>query len=80
MALSQAVAGLEKLIGHDTNAVTEQDITNPARDRAKYADPSGEMMKALVWEGKNTVAVRKYYPQISTTSGKPRIKLLIKIR
>lgn len=59
MALSQAAAYLEKAIGHDTNSTTEQDITNPARDRAKYADPSGETMKALVWLGKNTVKVRK---------------------
>jgi hypothetical protein len=55
MALSQAAYVVEKLIGHRDNAITEQDITNPGQDRAKYADPSGEMMKALVWEGKNTV-------------------------
>ncbi|TVY78147.1 Zinc-type alcohol dehydrogenase-like protein [Lachnellula suecica] len=59
MALSQAAAFVEqKILGHDTNATTEQDITNPGRDRAKYADPSGETMKALVWMGKNTVEVR----------------------
>ncbi|EKD21661.1 uncharacterized protein L3040_004884 [Drepanopeziza brunnea f. sp. 'multigermtubi'] len=57
MALSQAAALVERVIGHDTNATTAQDISNPARDRAKYADPSGEMMKALVWRGKNTVKV-----------------------
>ena len=60
MALSQAAAFVEqKILGHGDNATTEQDITNPGRDRAKYADPSGEMMKALVWMGKNTVEVRK---------------------
>lgn len=59
MALSQAAALVERIIGHDTNAVTEQDVTNPARDRAKYADPSGETMKALCWMGKNTVKIRK---------------------
>jgi len=59
MALSQAAAVVEKILGHDNNATTEQDITNPGRDRAKYADPSGETMKALVWMGKNTVQVRK---------------------
>jgi hypothetical protein len=59
MALSQAAALVEKAIGHDSNATTAQDITNPARDRAKYADPSGEKMKALVWMGKNKVEVRK---------------------
>jgi hypothetical protein len=59
MALSQTAAVVEKILGHDTNATTEQDISNPGRDRAKYADPSGETMKALVWMGKNTVQVRK---------------------
>jgi len=53
--LSQAAALVERVIGHGDNAVTEQDITNPARDRSKYADPSGETMKALLWMGKNTV-------------------------
>jgi hypothetical protein len=59
MALSQAAAYLEKTIGHGNNATTEQDITNPGRDRAKYADPSGKTMKALCWMGKNTPQLRK---------------------
>jgi len=55
---------MEKAIGHDNNATTEQDITNPGRDRAKYADPSGETMKALVWNGKNSVKMGKFsWPQ-----------------
>ncbi|RAL61192.1 hypothetical protein DID88_010271 [Monilinia fructigena] len=58
MALSQAAALLEKIVGHDINAITEQDVTNPARDRQKYADPSGETMKALCWMGKNTVQIQ----------------------
>lgn len=57
MALSQAASLVERVLGHDTNATTEQDITNPGRDRAKYADPSGETMKALCWMGKNDVKV-----------------------
>jgi len=57
MSLSQAAAKVEKVLGHSDNAVTEQDITNPARDRSKYADPSGETMKALLWMGKNSVEV-----------------------
>jgi hypothetical protein len=60
MALSQSAALAEKVIGHGSNATTEQDVTNPGRDRAKYADPSGEKMKALVWMGKNKVEVRMY--------------------
>lgn len=58
MAMSQVAALAEKALGHRDNAIIEQDITNPARDRAKYADPSGETMKALVWTGKNTVEIR----------------------
>jgi len=53
---------VEKLLGHG-DATTEQDISNPGIDRQKYADPSGEMMKALVWLGKNTVEVRTYMAQ-----------------
>jgi len=59
MALSQAVGALEKAIGHGDNSITAQDASNPAVDRAKYADPSGETMKALVWKGKNTVKVEE---------------------
>ncbi|EME46109.1 hypothetical protein DOTSEDRAFT_70193 [Dothistroma septosporum NZE10] len=55
MALSQAAAKAEQYIGHDDNATTEQNLTNPDRDRKKYADPSGEKMQALAWMGKNTV-------------------------
>ena len=62
MALSQAAAVLEKVIGHGGNATTEQDITNPGRDRAKYADPSGEMMQALCWMGKNNAQVCAFNP------------------
>ena len=43
-------------MGHGDNAITEQDMTNPARDRAKYGDES-ETMKALAWMGKNEVQV-----------------------
>ncbi|KAI9744415.1 MAG: hypothetical protein M1818_001944 [Claussenomyces sp. TS43310] len=59
MALSQAAGYVEKLVGHQDNAIIEQDITNPALDRAKYADPSGETMQALVWNGKNSVKVQE---------------------
>ncbi len=40
MAMSQAAALLEKVIGHGNNAQTEQDITNPARDRARFGHPT----------------------------------------
>lgn len=55
-AVSQAAALAEKAIGHGDNALTAQDVTNPGRDRGKYGDPN-ETMKALVWQGKNTVEV-----------------------
>lgn len=61
MALTQAAALAEKALGHRDNAITEQDITNPGRDRKKYADPSGKTMKALCWMGKNNVKVCEYY-------------------
>ena len=57
MATSQAAYAAEKAVGHGDNAATAQDATNPANDRQKYADPSGETMKALIWNGKNSVEV-----------------------
>lgn len=56
MAVSQLAAKAEQAIGHGDNAVTAQDITNPARDRNAYGDTS-ETMKALAWMGKNKVEV-----------------------
>lgn len=57
MALSQAANLVEKGLGHTGDATTEQNLSNPDRDVSKYADPSGEKMKALVWNGKNDVKV-----------------------
>lgn len=56
MAMTQAAALAEKAIGHGDNSITEQDVTNPARNREKYGDPS-ETMKALAWMGKNDVQI-----------------------
>lgn len=61
--MAQAANLVEKALGHGDNAVTEQNMTNPARNREKYADPSGEKMKALVWMGKNSVEVGQYNPE-----------------
>lgn len=69
MATSQMASLLEKAIGHGDNATTEQDVTNPARDRQKYGDPSGENMKALVWMGKGAVKVGLYNPSITFRYG-----------
>lgn len=63
--LSQAAAKAEQAIGHGDNAVTEQDVTNPARNREKYGDPT-ETMKALAWQGKNSVQVSKYTQSTSS--------------
>ena len=49
----------EAILGHDNQGrATQTDISNPDRDGGKYADPSGEKMKALMWMGKNDVRVR----------------------
>ena len=50
---------MEQLLGHGDNATTEQDISNPANDRARYGDPNINM-KALCWMGKNKVEVGTY--------------------
>ena len=61
MAMSQGANLVEKAMGHGDNAVTEQNMTNPARDREKYGDPT-EKMKALAWMGKNDVQMGLYHP------------------
>ena len=58
MALAQAASVAEKIIGHGDNATITQDVTNPARDRARYGHPT-ETMQALTWQGKNTVKVQE---------------------
>jgi hypothetical protein len=52
MAMSQAAFKVEQAIGHDDNATTVQDVTNP--DIAPNAAGEGTM-KALAWMGKNKV-------------------------
>jgi len=53
MAASQAAYAAEKAIGHDGSAILQQDIANYQGDSGQ----PGEKMKALVWQGKNTVEV-----------------------
>lgn len=58
MAQNIAAQGIEKVLGHDDKGrATHTDISNPNREGGKYADPSGEKMKALAWMGKNDVRV-----------------------
>jgi len=52
MAVSQAANVVEKVMGHDNNAITAQDVSN----FSNYSG-DGETMKALCWMGKNTVQV-----------------------
>lgn len=47
---------VEWSIGHNENAIIEQDVSNPNRDADKYGDPD-ENMKALVWMGKRSVKI-----------------------
>jgi len=55
MAMSQAAYKVEQMIG-DGPAATEQNVSNPALNNNKYGDTS-ETMKALTWQGKNSVEV-----------------------
>lgn len=54
MAFAQAASVVENILGHAPGAAVTQDITNPAKDRARYGHPT-EKMKALTWQGKNKV-------------------------
>ena len=51
--MSQAARQAEKAVGHDDNATTAQNVSNPGNDEST-ADYS-ETMKALAWMGKNDV-------------------------
>jgi threonine dehydrogenase-like Zn-dependent dehydrogenase len=56
MALSRAMYALDKALGkEDPATVTKTDISNYASP--EHADPSGATMKALVWQGKNSVKI-----------------------
>lgn len=57
MAMTQAAWKAEQALGHGDNATTAQDVTNPGL-KEEWADHS-DTMKALAWEGKNTVKVGK---------------------
>lgn len=52
MAQNYAGKQAERVIGHDDrDRAAHTDISNPDRGGGKYADESGEKMKALVWMG-----------------------------
>jgi hypothetical protein len=58
MATSQMAHKVEQAIGYDNNAITAQDVSNPALDPEEYGDPNIRM-KALAWMGKNKVQISK---------------------
>jgi len=58
VAENESAKVAEAVLGHgDQDRATHTDISNPDCEGGKYADPSGEKMKALVWMGKNDVRV-----------------------
>jgi threonine dehydrogenase-like Zn-dependent dehydrogenase len=58
MAFAQVVAKTEERVPHAGDAITSQNVSNYNRDIRKFADPSGAHMKALVWNGKNSVKMQ----------------------
>ena len=58
MALAQAATVIEKIVGHGNNATITQNVSNPAKNREKYGHPT-EKMKALTWQGANTVKIEE---------------------
>jgi hypothetical protein len=78
--MSQAAYKAEKAIGHDDNAETVQDVTNPSNDGGKYGDES-EKMIALAWQGKNTVEmVEVAKPKILEPRDGELVLLLLLVR
>lgn len=63
MAVSQAAAKVEYAMGHMPGAATKQDVSNPDNNPA-WADVN-DKMKALVWEGKNSVKVGQSNPGLT---------------
>jgi hypothetical protein len=56
MAMNLAANLAEKVIGSGNNATITTGVSKPAVDFEKYADTSVPM-KALTWQGKNSVAI-----------------------
>src|SRR5690242_3939805 len=56
MSVSEAAYAAEKAIGHDDNAVTQQDVSEFSK-----INPSGETMKALAWMGKHKVEIGEFF-------------------
>ncbi|GAA98245.1 uncharacterized protein L969DRAFT_85807 [Mixia osmundae IAM 14324] len=65
MAMNAASNKAEQALGHGENTKIHDEISNPGKQESKYADPSGEKMKALAWMGKNHVElVETHKPRI----------------
>lgn len=52
-AATQAATVVEKIIGNTSDATITTDVSNPAQK--DYGDQDGARMKALTWNGKNSV-------------------------
>ena len=55
MAVSRAAAVVEKVLGHDDNAVFTTDVSNYAKK--DYGEETDARIKATTWQGKNNVKV-----------------------
>jgi len=64
MALANIAWKAEQAMGHNDNAATAQDVTNPGLKREEWGDTS-ESMKALIWTGKNKVEMGKEISNMS---------------
>ncbi|KAL2220206.1 putative alcohol dehydrogenase [Thermoascus aurantiacus ATCC 26904] len=62
-AATQAATVVEKIIGNTSDATITTDVSNPAQK--DYGDQDGARMKALTWNGKNSVKL--------VETAKPRI-------
>ncbi|GAA5992003.1 hypothetical protein JCM10908_000691 [Rhodotorula pacifica] len=56
MAMNAAANAAEKVMNAMPTTIHTH-LSNPAQQKEEFADPSGEKMKALVWEGKMKVRV-----------------------
>lgn len=53
MSVSQAAYTIEKVVGHEDNAITTQDISEFEHTN------DANLMNALIWTGKNQVEIGK---------------------
>jgi hypothetical protein len=64
MAMNLAANLAEKVSGSGNNATVTTGVSNPSVDLEKYADTSVPI-KAVTWQGKNSVAISKPLPALA---------------